>query len=735
MRRSKAGESTTNPELRTNSWLVVALHALMYAVTAAVLVAPLANLAAVVAAAIGGSMGALLAHAALRRGVSPAPCIAGALVALWVSTVLRQGLLTTTWLAHRWGPEHAASVVDFCWFGLAAIAVVATLRLLTAIRRAFATLEAMLVAIAFAQALVQHRQGAIHRPYEIVDTLLAAGVDPTLFFLAAGACAAVIIALVLLREAQWWRTLLHLATIALLIVLTWAALLTAGVPAAPASTAGGLGLHGKSAAGKSANPSGKQHSGGSPKEELEFRDNYNEESKRFPVAVVLLHDDYSPPTGVYYFRQTVFSQFNGQRLVSATRSDVDDDIATSFPAVATSLEHAPRSGKWRLEVTTTVALMADHARPFALESLAKLQPAALPATGHFRRVYIAESNALRADYRELIGLGAGSPAWGVEQRRHYTQLPDDRRYPDLAQRIVRETLPERLRQDPVAQALALSAWLGHHGTYSLRSRHAQSPEPTGDFLFGDKVGYCVHFAHAMTYLLRSLGVPARVATGYAIEESARQGGSALLLSGQDSHAWAELYLQSVGWVAVDVVPETVVDSPPTPPDPELQRLLGKMVRGEPLNTPPMQQRVAALRGETMRWLRRAQRLLLALLLATWALLMMVKAWRRVAPRWVASTALPRVVYRLQLDRLGEVQQRRLAGESREAFASRLRATVPALQPITQWHLSAAFGGHQSPGPAELQLLSRQARRQMQQAFPWWKRIIGIIIPWSWCRSR
>ena len=35
-----------------------------------------------------------------------------------------------------------------------------------------------------------------------------------------------------------------------------------------------------------------------------------------PVAVVLLHDDYDPPLGYYYLRQTAFSQFNGQRLVA-----------------------------------------------------------------------------------------------------------------------------------------------------------------------------------------------------------------------------------------------------------------------------------------------------------------------------------------------------------------------------------------------------------------------------------
>ena len=51
-------------------------------------------------------------------------------------------------------------------------------------------------------------------------------------------------------------------------------------------------------------------------EQLEFRDNYDSEGRQVPLAVVLLHDDYSPPSGIYYFRQAAFSQYNGQRLVA-----------------------------------------------------------------------------------------------------------------------------------------------------------------------------------------------------------------------------------------------------------------------------------------------------------------------------------------------------------------------------------------------------------------------------------
>ena len=42
-----------------------------------------------------------------------------------------------------------------------------------------------------------------------------------------------------------------------------------------------------------------------------------------PMAVVLLGDDYSPPSQAFYFRQEVWSHFNGSRLVAPNRPDVD----------------------------------------------------------------------------------------------------------------------------------------------------------------------------------------------------------------------------------------------------------------------------------------------------------------------------------------------------------------------------------------------------------------------------
>lgn len=70
------------------------------------------------------------------------------------------------------------------------------------------------------------------------------------------------------------------------------------------------------------------------------------------------------------------------------------------------------------------------------------------------------------------------------------------------------------------------------------------------FWFDIKIGYCEHYANALAVMLRSVGVPARIATGY-------QGGEINPVSGDfevrqlNAHAWVEVYLDGKGWTRVD----------------------------------------------------------------------------------------------------------------------------------------------------------------------------------------
>ncbi len=85
--------------------------------------------------------------------------------------------------------------------------------------------------------------------------------------------------------------------------------------------------------------------------------------------------------------------------------------------------------------------------------------------------------------------------------------------------------------------------------------YTMDPPPLGreavdEFLFSTRAGFCEHYASAFVVLMRAMGIPARVVTGY-------QGGEINPFDGfmtvrqSDAHAWAEVWLENQGWKRID----------------------------------------------------------------------------------------------------------------------------------------------------------------------------------------
>ena len=705
-------------------------RAMIHGLGWSVLVATMAPSGSVAAAFLGGFAGCLLGAKLGRSRLRSAAIVVGAVLLVAMVALLRSWLTHGSVLAAALGPVGALRFAGMMTALLVAVIVSAAMRAGSVRRTIFAVFELLLVAVAFGQLFIPHRHGAINRPFYLADWIIALGWDPTWLFLFMGGTATVFGLVLLLREERFGRAVLNLGVVALLLAMIVIATPMIGMPPPP-DGGGGLGLRPDKAEGKGGK-SEKQERGGPTASELEFRNKYNTGGSRVPVAVVLFHDDYSPPSGVYYFRQGAFSQYNGRKMVVSGRKDIDNDLIPYFPTRLTEIEDAPAANDNRGPLETTIALMADHTQPFALEAPIEVEPLENPSPNRFRRVYRATSGVLTADYTSMLDGSLGSPDWSKEQWAHYTAAPPDARYAELGAEIA-AALPDGLTDNSIAQAFAITGWLGREGIYSLKNGHSSAEDPTASFLFGDRTGYCVHFSHAATYLMRSLGVPARVATGYAVSESARQGGSSLLLSGAASHAWPEVYIDGFGWVVLDVYPERALDPPEQPMDADLQRLLGELARGAspiPLSATDLPKLKELARRMTLT----AATWFLALLACALVLLYSVKLWRRLAPRWAGAATLPRLLYRAELDRIGELQVRRETGESRESFARRIRDRLPAFTSLTRAHVAAAYGGHEFD-PRQLRSEAANLRHDIRAGFPFWKRIVGIITPWSWLRSK
>lgn len=145
---------------------------------------------------------------------------------------------------------------------------------------------------------------------------------------------------------------------------------------------------------------------------------------------------------------------------------------------------------------------------------------------------------------------------------HYLNLPSTlpTRISELAKSITNDI------EHPVDKALAIETFLRDEGGFKY-SQDIASPPANGDsvdwFLFDTKVGYSDYFASAMTVMMRSVGVPSRMAVGYASGELIKEDFRSIKDS--DSHGWVQVYFPKYGWV----------DFEPTPNWDKLDRTFGR----------------------------------------------------------------------------------------------------------------------------------------------------------------
>jgi len=129
----------------------------------------------------------------------------------------------------------------------------------------------------------------------------------------------------------------------------------------------------------------------------------------------------------------------------------------------------------------------------------------------------------------------------------YLQLPRTvpQRVHDLARRITAGA------ESDYERVVALEEFLRSHYRYSLDSPVPPAGRDAVDhFLFDAKVGFCEQFASALAVMLRTLDIPARLVTGYAV-------GRRNVFTGyydvraSDAHAWVEVWFPRAGWYEFD----------------------------------------------------------------------------------------------------------------------------------------------------------------------------------------
>jgi transglutaminase-like putative cysteine protease len=122
------------------------------------------------------------------------------------------------------------------------------------------------------------------------------------------------------------------------------------------------------------------------------------------------------------------------------------------------------------------------------------------------------------------------------------------RHPEVWREALDITAPHTSVYD---RALALMHWIHQEFSYDPGSTTVSTHlEDT----FSMRRGVCQDFTHVMLGLCRSVGIPARYASGYLYN-----GPRDTLVGAQASHAWAEVYLPAAGWIGFDPTNNNLAD--------------------------------------------------------------------------------------------------------------------------------------------------------------------------------
>jgi transglutaminase-like putative cysteine protease len=174
--------------------------------------------------------------------------------------------------------------------------------------------------------------------------------------------------------------------------------------------------------------------------------------------------------------------------------------------------------------------------------------------------YQVDAELNNPNLQQLREAGTEYPEW---VKNKYLQVPENfsPALKELAQQITVDA------ETPFDKANAITAYLRENIEYAPT---IPAPPRNADVLewvvLDYKKAFCVYYASADIMMLRSLGIPARMAVGFAQGE--REDNSYIVRK-KDAHAWPEVYFPGIGWVEFEPTGNQPSLNRPLPPaDPE-----------------------------------------------------------------------------------------------------------------------------------------------------------------------
>jgi transglutaminase-like putative cysteine protease len=280
------------------------------------------------------------------------------------------------------------------------------------------------------------------------------------------------------------------------------------------------------------------------------------------IAMRLRFEGAAPPPQALYFRGPVLARFDGRSW---------RPLGPGSPFFFSGL--APRVQGQALRYELTMEPLRLPVLPL-LESSPEAPGSAMDAQGlTLRRAndlqWLAPrpiTERLRVQQVAYLDFNSG-PLRATPGLQPYLELPQGLNPRTLAWAAELRDRPAMaaLADEAVAPAL-VAAVLQHIAsadfTYTLApGRYGEvTPHLIDEFWFDRRLGFCEHFAAGFVVVMRAMGIPARVVTGFQGTDPEPQDGY-LVVRNSQAHAWAEVWQAGRGWVRVDptaaVAPERV----------------------------------------------------------------------------------------------------------------------------------------------------------------------------------
>ncbi|MDC3332713.1 DUF3488 and transglutaminase-like domain-containing protein [bacterium] len=247
-----------------------------------------------------------------------------------------------------------------------------------------------------------------------------------------------------------------------------------------------------------------------------------------------------PPLNSLYWRGVVLSEFDGRTwyqgdwkykaAIDGSYDVIPIDKSIATESITYTIMQEPTYQSWLFSLATAYS-QDDHVKSLA----------------DYRLVYHGIANKRIkyhvVSYLDVIrDLELSSEVYELE-----TQLPQtgNKKARAFARRVF-EANEENPRQ-------YISSLFKHFNiqnyVYTLKPP-LLGDDSVDEFLFDTRRGFCSHYASSFAFLMREVGIPARVIGGY-------QGGEINPLTGSvlvhqfDAHAWVEVWLEGEGWVRFD----------------------------------------------------------------------------------------------------------------------------------------------------------------------------------------